>query len=182
MSLDAFDRDIKVLAGRLKLISTREGPRAVSSALNKSGAKIRTIVVKETSKETKVPQKMIRKKAFIRSSTARTQKTTISLYRTGVALISLATGKNSIQTPAPGYIAIKGFFVQRGFINKLRRTGKRQVFQRRTQKRMPIDVVKVAIYHAVDKVMPKATKSVMDADFGKLLKHELEHRIRRHGG
>lgn len=180
--MSSFDTDLKVLAKKLHRMAAIEGPRAVSSALNKTGALIQTQVVKDVSKDSKIPQKIIRRKAFIGKSTARKQRTTISMYRTGVPLISLATGKNSIQEPAPGWISVKGFFVERGFINRVRKTGKKQVFQRKNSKRYPIDVVRVNIQRVVDTSMPKQTALKMRNEFPRLLKRDLEYRITRYGG
>lgn len=180
--MSSFDADLKVLAKKLYNLASVEGPRAVSSALNKTGALTQTQVVKDVSKDSKIPQKIIRRKAFIGKSTARKQRTTISMYRTGVPLISLATGKNSIQEPAPGWISVKGFFVERGFINRVRKTGKKQVFQRKNRLRYPIDVVRVNIHQIVDTSMPKLTAQKMRDDFPRLLRRELEYRITRYGG
>lgn len=180
--MSAFDADLKVLAQKLHKMASIEGPRAVSSALNKTGALIQTQVVKDVSKDSKIQQKIIRKKAFIRKSTAKKQRTTISMYRTGVPLISLATGKNAIQEPAHGFISVKGFFVERGFINKVKRTGQRQVFQRAGRKRYPISVVRVNIQRIVDVSMPKRVSQKMNTDFPRLLRRDLEYRITRYGG
>jgi hypothetical protein len=180
--MSSFDADLKVLAKKLYNLASVEGPRAVSSALNKTAALIQTQVVKEVAKEAKIPQKIIRKKAFIRRSTAKKQRTTISLYRTGVPLITLAGGKGAVQEPAPGWISVKGFFVQRGFINRVRKTGKNQVFQRKNRLRYPIDVVRVNIHQIVDASMPKHTAQKMRDDFPRLLKRDLEYRITRYGG
>lgn len=176
--LSAFEKDIKQLSKTLYKMSHVEGPRAVSSALNKTAAKIRTVVVRDVSKETQVPQKIIRKKAYFRRSTARKQKASISLYRSGVPLISIAGGKNAIQEPAPGWISVKKFFVERGFVNKVR--GRNQVLQRKGRARRPIDVVKINIYPAVDKAMPRRTNQMMSTEFPRLLRRELEYRISKY--
>lgn len=178
--LTGFERDIKKLASTLHKASSVEGPRAVSSALNKTGAKIRTLVIRDVAKETKVPQKLIRKKAYFSKSTARKQRASISLYRSGVPLISIAGGKNAVQEPAPGWISVKGFFVERGFINTVKRTGKRHVLQRKGKARNPIDVVKINIHRAIDKSVPKRTAQLMRSDFPRLLKRDLEYRISKH--
>lgn len=180
MSGAGFDRDIKKLAVTLNKLSSVEGPRAVSSALNKVAAKIKTQIVRDVSKETKVPQKIIRKKAFISRSTARKQRASISLYRSGVPLISIAGGKNAVQAISPGWISVKGYFVQRGFVNRIRRTGQQQILQRKGQARKPIDVVKINIYPAVDKSVPRRTAQLMKSDFPKLLKRDLEYRISKY--
>lgn len=179
-NLSGFEQDIKKLSKTLYKISEVEGPRAVSSALNKTGAKIRTRVIRDVAKEAKVPQKIIRKKAYFNRSTAKKQRATLSLYRSGVPLISIAGGKNAIQSPAPGWISVKGFFVERGFVNRVRRTGKRQIFQRKGKSRHPIDVVKINIYPMVDKYTPIHTERLMRGEFPTLLKKDLQYRISKY--
>lgn len=168
---ESLDKQAARLAKKLRAIGRQEVPRAGSAALNKSAKRIKTRVVRGVSKETKVVQKHIRKKVFIKRSTPRTQKAEFRVYRRDIAAIGL-----NPRTSRKG-VRVAGKLHSGAFINTLRKTGQRHVLKRKGVKRYPVEIIKIPISESVDKISRKVAVRVMRQDYPKLLQHELVYRL-----
>ncbi len=195
-----IEQQVQRLNRKIQRMADTELKRASSSALNKTTAKIRTRVVRGVSKETRIPGKHIRKRVHIRRSTARTQYARITVYRKDIPLISLGAAKTVMKGQGVADIARgkNGRFSQRqfrgntairvgnktykdAFINRTK-NGRWHIMRRKSGARYPVEVLKLPISQQVDRITPTVARQVMKADYGRLLRHELEYRARKLSG
>jgi hypothetical protein len=178
-----LDRQIKQLARKLGNIKRIEVPRANAAALNGIGRRSRTRIVSGVAKETRIPQKEIRRKTYLARATAKNQQAKLTGYARPVAAASLlskgqrankiGTGTNRRGVSARGY-SWPGAFLQRGNNDNV------HVFRRSGKDRYPIEVIKIDINKPFQRVMRVVPKRLMKSDYGRLLRHELDFRIRKY--
>lgn len=174
---------IKVLEKKLKKISTVEIPRASSAALNKGMQRAKSRAVKGVAKQSSLPQKPIRKKVFIKKSTAKTLKTKLSFYKTDINAVSLL-GPAQINKAIPRGTNSRGVRVagrqfNHAFVNRVRNGP--QVLRRTSEYRYPLEVIKISIKKQVDDVVPKTVKRIAKSELPKLHRHELTQRLKKYG-
>jgi hypothetical protein len=179
---DNLDQQIKSLIKKLNTIGTRDVPLANASALNKVSALGRTRVVRGISKQEKIPQKAVRRRAVIRRASRREQVARIIFYTRDVSVASFMRAA-TLQNAAPRGTNKKGVRAagrqfNHAFVNKTKK-GQYQVFRRVGKSRTPLEVVKIPIRKAAEKVVPVVTRRVMASDYRRLLLHELNWRLTR---
>lgn len=201
--MEQWERDVAKMAKTLRKIAAIEVPRGSSAALTKVAALSKTQVKKGVSTKTKIPQKHIGKKVFIRKSTARTQVSQVDVYRDGVSLVSVLTPKNIKNRTRRSFhrrknrpqIKWKGRSFTGAFVAKVsfgrrdrrssrtrRKTsiGQPQVFEREGEDQSPIEAVKIPIKKEVAQVSGVVIGRVMKSEFPRLLKHEMEYRLSKY--
>lgn len=166
-----LERDIEQLTKTLLNISSVQVPRATSAAINKTTAKAKTRIIRGVSKSKALPQKIIRKKLFVKRSTAKKQRSRLSSYRNAVSVMSLKAKQNKKGVRAQGGRFYQGAFIAKGVGGNLR------VFKRESGSRYPIKHMVVNIKDTVDNVMPTVIRRVVKQDYERLLKHELDFRL-----
>ena len=150
------------------------------------------------SSEVKVQQKYVRKRVYIRRSTAKTLQAKVTAYRRDIPVISL--GAAQTLTKGKGVAALtrgdKGRFSQRSFsgntsikvgnkrysdafINKTR-YGSWQVMRRKTKKRYPVEVLKIPISKSVDRHARRIVNEQMRKEYPRIAEHEISFRIKRY--
>ncbi|SEQ49142.1 Prophage minor tail protein Z (GPZ) [Amphritea atlantica] len=183
MSLMSYDQQIDQLKRKLSAYKTIEVPRAASSALNKTIKASETRTVRGVAKAINVPQKYVRKRIYIKRSTARTLQSRLRSYYRGISVIDL----NAKDTGKGGWSQRKGkgvktsgkrqysnAFIARGTNNQL------HVFQRTGTARLPVDVVRIEIQQHVDVIAPKAAEREMRQGFERRLIHDLKWRLSKY--
>lgn len=171
MSQD-IQKQVQRLNQKCQRLANIETKRASSAALNKTAAKIRTQVVRGVSKETRIPGKHIRKRVYIKRSSARTQFARLTAYRRDISLNSLKPrqlkkGFSAAGRKYPSAFRAKG------------RNGSEQIFQRKGKARYPIEVVKVPISEHVDRITPKVARQIFKREYPRLLAHEIDYRSKK---
>jgi len=181
--MSQLDRQIKSYIKKLKKINRIEVPRASASALNKSAAIAKTRSMRGISKETRVPLKEIRKRVKIGKATSKKQVAELKSYVRPVSASKLLTkaqitNKMGTGTNRQG-VRAKGYMWEGAFINR----GKNQnvqVFRRKGAARLPIEAIKVEIDGPAQRIVPKVVTRVMKSDYARLLKTDLEFRLRKY--
>ena len=177
---DMLDKQIKSYIKKLRKIKGVEVPRANASALNKVSRTARARSVRGVSAETRVPQKLLRKRIFLNKATAKKQSAQIKNFVKPVSASGLltknqidkklGTGTNRRGVTAKGY-KWQGAFIQRGKNENI------HVFRRKGKKRLPIEVIKVPINASAQRVVPKVVRRLMKTDYPRLLKQDLKFRL-----
>ena len=166
-----LEKDIEQLTKKLISVSSVQVPRATSAAINKTTAKAKTRIIRGVAKKKNLPQKIIRKKLFVKRSTAKKQRSRLTSYRNAVSVMSLKAKQNKKGVRAQGGRLYAGAFIAKGAGGNLR------VFKRESGSRYPIKHQVVTIKNTVDSIMPTVIKRVVKQDYERLLKHELDYRI-----
>lgn len=171
--------------------------QAATTALNTTGKRVMTQVVKQVAKQSKVPQKVIRNRTKLKSK-ARFEDLTavIEIFTKPVAAInllsnqrivrSIGTGTNRRGVTARGKV-FPSAFIQHGNyrnIHVFKRTGvfKHQPGPRGGTRKEKIDVVKINVHDFVDKAIEDNLSKVASEVFPRILSHEIGRRIRRNSG
>ena len=184
-SLSQFDRDMKYLMRTLGKISDVAAPKAFSSALNKTGAKIRTAVIKEVSKDIDVPQKVIKKKAYFNKARANKLEGKLNMYRRSISAASIGKVRKMGRGVRGTGVQIRGHkysgaFLAVGRAGKIDRQGRLLIFKRKTRNRLPLEVKRIEIKKEVASAMKKHVQRLMMSDFPRILDHELKWEIMKH--
>jgi len=177
-----YEQQINQLKSKLISYKAIEVPRAVASALNKTGQRVVTRTVKGVAKSLVVPQKEVRKRVYLSRANAKNMRVRVRNYYRGISAINLKardTGKG-------GWLGRKGRGVRaqgkRHYPNAFiayGRKGNRHVFERQGVDRFPLKVQRIQIKGAVDDIAPKVAERVLKQDFERLLVHDLKYRLRK---
>lgn len=178
-----LDRDLARLGRKLRRTSKVELPRANSRALNDSTNRVRTRTVRGISRETGLKSKTIRKRFYIRRASPKKQKARITVYTRDVSAISQFTparlkklqdgkGTNRRGVRVAGRQE-DGAFVATG------NAGNRQVFRRRTARRLPLESIKYPIQKEATRITRRVAVRVMKTQYPKILKRELVFRLNK---
>lgn len=188
-SKNPIEQQVAKLDALLGSINQKQMPRAVVSALNKTAPLARTRTIKGTAKQTKIQQKLIRQRVFVRRATTRTMTASIRAYTRGVGVIHMKprdTGKGGWKNRrGSGVKAAGGRQYRNAFVAKTP-GGKKQVFERTgrvtgnaaRRNYHHITVVREPIRQAVENIAPRVAKRVMQSRFHGLLAHEIDRRIK----
>lgn len=183
MSDRQLDRQIKSLIRKLRDIKRIEVPRANAAAINNVGKLSRTRIVAGVAKETRIPQKEIRRKSYLNRATARKPTARLTGYVKPISAVRLltkgqvtnriGTGTNKKGVKAKGY-DWPGAFLQRGA------RGNVHVFKRSGSSRYPIKVVTVDVEKPFRRVMGVVPQRLMKSEYRRLLQHELQYRLTKY--
>ncbi|MCR9260777.1 MAG: phage tail protein [Pseudomonadaceae bacterium] len=177
-----LDRDLARLGRKLRRISNVELPRANARALNDSGARVRTRSVRGISAETKLKQKAVRKRYYLKRATAKKQTVRLTVYTRDVSAISQFTpARRRKLVPGRGTnrrgVTVAGRQISSAFIAEGK--GNLQVFKRRGDRRLPIDSIKFPIQKPAVRITVRVAKRVMKSQYPRILERELKFRINK---
>lgn len=178
-----LDRQIKSYIRKLRNISQIEVPRANAAAINGIAKRSRTRIIAGVSKQTRIPQKDIRRKTYLSRATARKPTAKLTGYVKPVSAVRLltknqvakkiGTGTNKQGVKAKGY-NWPGAFLQRGAGANV------HVFQRSSSSRYPIRVVTVDVTKPFQNTLGVVPKRLMKSDYKRLLEQELKFRLSKY--
>jgi len=179
-----IDVQIRRLELKLTKFAYKEVPRAHSSALNKTAAKIQTRVIRAVSEDAGVKSKFIRNRFFIKKSKPSTMKAVLSGYGRDIPLISIVESTAlsfSKKTGKRKYKGIRagGKLYQRAFYQKVGPSKKLHILQRETEKTYPIRLPKIPLSKSVKRLMPKITQQLVHSEYRRLVVSALNYRISR---
>jgi len=153
---------------------------AASSAMNKSIAKVRTQVIRETASEAKVsPAKLIRRRLRTFKATAKKLRAGLGILVRPIPLIRLSGARQT----RSGVSARGGHSHPSAFINTARSpgTGNKQVYRRLGKSRYPLEVLKVEVKEAAESALAAKISAARD-HFVQILPREVLWRARRQHG
>lgn len=173
-----IDQQLNQLIDALRDVNVRQLPAAHSSAMNKSVAKIKTRTVRGVSRETRVPQKFIRKRFAVSRSRPVRPKSKMIAYVQGVSVADF------VRNPAPGKKVrfagqTKPAMTGSAFYNHAK-SGKLLALQRKGKARYPIETIKVDIESPVNRILGVVSERVMRQEFPVLLRRDLIFRINKY--
>lgn len=173
--MNRTSKDIKRLNAKMEKLAKVEMRKASNSALNKTAARIKSRLVKQVATETKLQQKHIRKRVFIKKSSFKTLFARITAYRRDMPLISTGNARQNKK----GVRAAKQQHSS-AFINNV--NGRAHVLRRKSKARYPLELLKIAVVKIVDKFTRPIAQKIMKEDYPKLLRQEVEYRIKKLSG
>lgn len=176
-------KQIRRLERKLQRYRTVEVARASSSAINRVTKMVRTEVVRKVSKGEKLPAKAVRRKTFIKRSTAKSQRATFTAYTTDVSVAGLMRpstlkSKAGRGTSRKG-VRAAGRTFPGAFINP-GANGRLMVYQRKGKARHPIQVVKISIREPVRRAVPSISQRLMRTDYRRLYANDLKFRVSKY--
>lgn len=191
---DKLDRQIGSYVKKLRKIKNIEVPRANARALNTVGRRSVKRVIRGISKETRIPQKALRKRTFIAKANSKKQNVKLTGYAAPVSAVNLLTnsqktrigkGTNRQGVRAKGYMW-KGAFIARGLNDNLHVFQRTGITHRPTkgnykgQTRDEIKSVKISVNKQFSRAMSVVPRRVMSSDYRKLLQNDLKFRLSKY--
>ena len=168
----SLDKQIASLERKLEKISRAELYRADASALNKTAAKAKTATASVVSKETKIPVSVVKKRVFLRKAIAGRRGASIALYSRPVAAVDARISRNS-----KGW-RVSGKNYRGSFLAKMSNQNRHHIYQRKTKKRLPIQMVKVPLAEPVERVGKAVIELHMRKEYPRILQREYAARIK----
>lgn len=163
----------------------KDAPKAVNSALNHTGGKARTQVVRTLAKQTGLPQKLIRRAVKVKRSVWSDLEYRLSAAGGSVSLKyfrirETRRGVTAYLGEARGRELFEGAFFRGGrFPNRVGLSiGNDHVFQRIGVRRLPIEQVKSDVFIPVEMV-EGASADVFERTVAEHLPHRMSHEISR---
>ncbi len=200
MSTNQFDRELAQAVKNLSSLSEKAVPIASAMAINRVATRAATRSSKDTAKEVRVTQKLIRERARITKATSR--KPVAFLRVRGHNLPAIAIGQARTQIKSrKGVLQVsaaqrdsKGRFVKRSiaghtavrvgrhkfenaFLQQLP-NGKWHIMHRTSEARYPIKVSSIPISQPLQRHYKRNSESLMKTDMPKELKSAMGHGVR----
>lgn len=166
-----LDRQIASLEKKLAKISGVELHRADASALNKTAAKAKTATASLVSKEARVPVSVVKKRIFIRKAIAGRRGASIAMYAKPVSAVEARISRN-----AKGW-RVAGKNYPGSFLSQMRNQRRHHIYQRKTKKRLPIQMIKVPLAEPVERVGQAVVELHMRKEYPRILQREYSARI-----
>lgn len=167
--------DLKKMTRDIRRIQGRIVPRITARAINTAAQQTQTRIIRGTTADSGVKQKVIRKRFRLIRSSAKTARAVIDVLTRAVPLSSLNPRQNK-----KGVRAGK-FFRDKAFIQ--RKSGRDKVFKRTGESRYPIKHQVVEIQDIVDRQaksqLATFTASKFVEEFQRLLKLDLRKKPRK---
>ena len=140
---------------------------AAMRTLNKTAIWLRAQSTKEISREKQLPQKLIRQRLQVIKARRSSLKALVVASLYGVKASKLGVMRQTAQGAKVGK-----YMFEKAFIATMR-TGHRGVFKRKTQSRLPIQEVAIAL----EPVASNIIKGFVDSDAGNKFAHFLKHEL-----
>lgn len=168
--------------------------KATSRAIERTLVKARHEATKEVEKKDKVKSHLVKKKARVRKPHWRNLKGELHVYQVPIPLISIVTHKKAInykrlvglnsrkyknkQMLGGTRIKARGAnrFYHRGFVNKIRSSGKVHILQRHGKETYKVRVPKILTHRTMNEVTPRQIKLASNTTYIKTLRHEYAQR------
>jgi hypothetical protein len=187
-----LDKDLAKTYKIMDAMSDIAAPKALTSTLNKVGAKVKTRTTSKVAKSVRARVKDVKPRVRMRRARWDDLKTYGSLkniihgYAKPLPAIRLAIGRSSklqyaTKNRPKGGIKLAGHFFPNAFIQLIHSNNKVHMLVRKQKAtwkspgvRAPTDVVKIPLQPAMEQHLPDAAKHFMKRDFDRILKHEFE--------
>lgn len=175
----SVEGDIKKLSKSLDDLQKKIVPLATVTALNKTGTRIKTQIVKQVSVKTKIKQKLIRHRARIGKANRRRKTLNVWFGTYAISYSSFLTKTGSVKETATG-IKI-GKFQFPGAFKATMPNGHTDYYQRKGKKRLGIKKASVDIRRAAKVAMRHSRVVFAPREFMKQFDYELKRRLRNAG-
>lgn len=195
-----IEQQVQRLNRKVDRLAKTETQRATSSALNSTVRHIKSRIVKDVSHKVSAPQKLIRKRVYIKRSKANTQFARITVYPRDISAIGLGSARTLTRT-RKGQRLVSG--VSRGaggrftkrqhsgntsirvgnrtyrnaFINQIR--GNWHVMQRKGEAKYPVDVLKIPAGKPLANAAATMPRRLFRAEYEKKLRQEYNYRAQK---
>ena len=191
---EPLDRQISSYIKKLGKIKNIEVPRANAKVLNTIGKRSTRRIIGGISKQTRIPQKVLRMRTYIGRATSGQQRVKLTGYAAPISAVNLLTkaqktkigkGTNKQGVTAKGY-RWKGAFIARGLSDNLhvfKRTGvthRPSKGNYKGQTRDEIDAIKIPVNKEFRRAMKVVPSRLMNSDYKRLLQHELKFRLKKY--
>lgn len=189
--------DISQVTGMLTMMEREVMPRATTSALNKTAAKVQSVAVKLIAKDIGVPQKRVRAVLFIDKATWATLTASIRPSKYGKGRIKVSEIRHSVTRTGVSYVSGGVTHKRPDAFSATMPSGHTGIFQRTPGKYMTGRVNKKgtskhaeAITEAtvvtigfvmIKEAIEKAMQQVAEETWGKTFPHEVEFALKRAG-
>lgn len=133
------------ITANIERIAKKEVAKATSKAVNTVAKKAMKGAVRQVSKETKAPAKLIRKRTrLIKKAKLQNPTAMIRVNRSNLPLIRLLEDPRKKVRFSQGVLKLGQYRIARGFVQTLK-NGRVHIMQRQGKERYPIDVVKIPL-------------------------------------
>ncbi|HHK8526225.1 TPA: phage tail protein [Vibrio parahaemolyticus] len=200
MSTNQFDRELAQAVKNLSSLSEKAVPIASAMAINRIATRATSRSSKDTAKEVRVTQKLIRERARIIKATSRKPVAYVRVRGHNLPAIAIGQARTQIKS-RKGVLQVssaqrnqKGRFVKRSvsgntairvgrhkfenaFLQKLP-NGKWHIMQRTTEARYPIKVCSIPISQPIERHFKRHSSSLMKSDMPKELKYAMGQGVR----
>ncbi|HEM6865077.1 phage tail protein [Providencia rettgeri] len=169
----------------LNIIVEKVTPIATAQAINRIAARAISRSVKQVSKETKIPQKIIRKRVRLKRASSKqgTAKARITVNRGNLPAIVLGTARVQLSRSRGterrhnSVLKVGKFTFPNAFIQQLN-NGRWHVMQRVGKSRYPIEVVKIPLSKPLTDAFEEHVIKVRNADIDKEVRYALNNQLR----
>lgn len=177
-----FETENKELLAHLRELSDKVQPAATASALNSAGTKVRQWAVRDASKRTGVPAKILRKRIAIprgKKATARNPSLLMFGGLWPVKVSKLTPKPRELKSGRVKYKTLPGQPMDPNAFMAPHKGGSNAVFVRKGQARLPIKNVTVNIGPAVRLGLIRALRSKDAKDyFERMFFSQMDRRVR----
>lgn len=168
--------DIKAITRDLNHLQRRVVPAATLSAINKTGAKIRTQVVRQVAADSRVPQKFVRRRIRLLRANRRQHSPTAVIDVWSMPILAWKLGKTRRY---PGGIKARQFRFPNAFVARMR-SGHIGIFKRKGEKHLPIKEQTVSLINA-QRTAEHLVQRIGLREFPRIFTADLRWRLRRKG-
>lgn len=175
----SMDGDFDVIIKDLGDIKNKVVPAATVTALNKTGIRSKTQVVRMLSARTRIKQKLIRRRTQLYKANRHDKRIKLWFGAYGISYASFLTKRGSVKETSKG-IKI-GRFKFPGAFKATMPNGKTDYYQRKGKKRLPIKKAEVNIYPDAVAVMRYVERLYVKPEFKKQFDYELNRRLKKIG-
>ncbi|EOX3456128.1 phage tail protein [Vibrio cholerae] len=198
--MSAIDQQLALAIKNLANLEQKAVPKASAMAINRIATRAVVHSIRDTAKEVKVKQKVIKNRATTIKATAARPVAYVRVRRSDLPAISIDTARtqikrqkgklmiSSVSRGANGRYQKRQFSgntaivvgrhrFENAFLQKLK-NGRWHIMQRTSDARYPIQVCKVPIVHQITSAFERNSKRLMDTDMKKELKSAVAQQIR----
>ena len=167
----------------LNSISSTAVPRASAQAVNRVATRAVSRSGAVVSKDTRVPRKLVKQRAWIRRATTKKPRALIRVNRGNLPAIKLGTASVRLsrrkrdKKGANSELRIGPFRFPGGFIQQLK-NGRWHVMRRTSKPRYPIEVVSIPLATPLTNAFRDALPKLMESDMPKELRASLKNQLR----
>ncbi|EJG0999661.1 phage tail protein [Vibrio parahaemolyticus] len=198
--MNQLDRDLVQAVKNLSSLSEKAVPLASAMAINRISKRATSRSSKDTAKELRVTQKLIRERARITKATVRKPVSYVRVRGHNLPAIAIGQARTQIKR-RKGVLQVsaakrnsKGRFIKRdmsgntairvgrhkfenAFLQQMS-NGKWHIMQRTAETRYPIKVSSIPIHEPIERNFKKHSASLMKTDMPKELKSAMSHGVR----
>jgi len=171
--------DIHKMTQSLNRLQKTLVPTATITALNKTGTRIKTNVVRNLSTRTGIQQKILRKRIRIYKARRNRAVLTVWFGSYDITYASFTSKRSAVKTTKTGIRIGRRQFP--GAFRATMKSGHTDYYQRTGKARLPIKKAAVSIEHDANAVMSKTRVFFAPIEFKKQFHYELNRRLKNAG-